>query len=545
MWPAVAVAALLANFTTSNKTVFTATGIVFGNTLEAVVGARLLTRIVGFQPSLLRFKDVLGLIGLAASLSTMVSATIGVTCLCLGGVQPWSNFTSLWWIWWLGDAIGDLVVAPVILVWSLRRTITWRPMQFVEAAALLAAIVLTSLFVLTGVWIEVSFYPLKYTLFPLVIWAALRFGQEGATMVNLLASSIANWAVARGLGATDESQSDAHLAVLQSFIGVTAASGLLVAAAMGERNTSERQRAASHAATKILAESNALSEAAPRIVEAVCESLGWDMGAVWSVDADADVLRCADVWHRPGLRVARFEAITRERTFEKGVGLPGRVWASGAPAWIPDVVQDKNFPRAPVAGHVGLHGAFGFPIRLHDQTLGGIEFFSREIRQPDEPLLKLMTTIGTQIRQFVDRTRGEAALRTARAQLQITTDTMAAGVSRCSRDGRYLWVSGGYTKWLGRRSTRSSVVRFRTIWATTRLTVCVRTSTECSRESGWSSRWKWISAGWADAGSTRPTFPPTLPPTCRTVGSRCSPTSPDANRRSRLCAIPRSAAAPS
>src|SRR5262249_43538688 len=101
MWPGIALGAFLANITTPNESILTAGGIAVGNTLEALVGAWLLHR-VEFRPSLRRLKDVLGLLVLAAMLSTAVSATIGVTVLCLRGVQPWSAFRSLWWVWWLG-----------------------------------------------------------------------------------------------------------------------------------------------------------------------------------------------------------------------------------------------------------------------------------------------------------------------------------------------------------------------------------------------------------------------------------------------------------
>src|SRR5207253_5366464 len=102
-WPGVALGAFLANWTV-HEPPLVAGGIAVGNTLEAVVGAWLLRRFVGFDNSLERLKDVFGLVTLAAGVSTTVSATIGVTSLCLGGVQSWGDFSSLWWTWWLGDA---------------------------------------------------------------------------------------------------------------------------------------------------------------------------------------------------------------------------------------------------------------------------------------------------------------------------------------------------------------------------------------------------------------------------------------------------------
>jgi integral membrane sensor domain MASE1 len=109
-WPGIAFGAFLAN-ATANASLATAAGIALGNTLEALVGAWMLRRLIHFDPALGRVKGVLGLVVLAAGLSTMVSATIGVTSLCLGGVKPWAAYPEMWSVWWLGDAMGDLVVA--------------------------------------------------------------------------------------------------------------------------------------------------------------------------------------------------------------------------------------------------------------------------------------------------------------------------------------------------------------------------------------------------------------------------------------------------
>ncbi len=182
---------------------------------------------------------------------------------------------------------------------------------------------------------------------------------------------------------------------------------------VSDETRAQRRLAAQHAVTRVLAEARTLPEATPLVVKAICESLGWEAGAVWSVDRAADVLRCAEFWHVPTVRMPAFEKISREREFVRGVGLPGRVWASCEPAWIPDVTLDANFPRSPYAAKAGLHGAFGFPITLGAEVVGMLEFFSREIRQPDDDLLKMMSSIGSQIGQFIERRRAEEDLRRA------------------------------------------------------------------------------------------------------------------------------------
>jgi len=161
---------------------------------------------------------------------------------------------------------------------------------------------------------------------------------------------------------------------------------------------------------RVLAEAATLAEATPKLLQAICESLGWEHGAIWSVDKQADVLRCVETWHPPAVAFREFEEVSRLTAFPPGIGLPGRVWANRAPDWIPDVVRDGNFPRAPIAAREGLHGAFGFPILIRGEVAGVMEFFSREMRQPDEELLALMAAIGSQIGQFIERKRAEEEL---------------------------------------------------------------------------------------------------------------------------------------
>jgi integral membrane sensor domain MASE1 len=148
-------------------------GIATGNTLEAVAGAWLLGRI-GFRPALERIRHVLGLITAGAIASTTISATIGLVSLCLGGVQPWSAFARIWVVWWLGDAMSVLVVAPLLLAWSSWPPRAWTRARVGESLALLAG-VSAALLLIFGMRVPEA-NPLHYSCFPFVIVAALRFG---------------------------------------------------------------------------------------------------------------------------------------------------------------------------------------------------------------------------------------------------------------------------------------------------------------------------------------------------------------------------------
>jgi PAS domain S-box-containing protein len=183
-----------------------------------------------------------------------------------------------------------------------------------------------------------------------------------------------------------------------------------------ERKQADSRRATQLAVTRVLADAPTSAAATPRLLRAVCDSLQWDVGTMWCIEDG--VLRRVDLWHAAEDRFEEFDEATRTMTFAPGVGLPGRVWSTGEPHWISDVALDHNFPRGPVAGRIGLHGAFAFPIRLGEHVLGVIEFFSREIREPDAALLEMFFAIGGQVGQFIERQRAEDGLRELNAQLE-------------------------------------------------------------------------------------------------------------------------------
>ena len=184
-----------------------------------------------------------------------------------------------------------------------------------------------------------------------------------------------------------------------------------------EQKQAERRLTAQHAVTRVLVESASFDVAAPKIIQQVSQALGWDVGGIWLVDEKAGELRLSGFWNHPALVVSEFEGICRRITFKSGVGLPGRVWASRQPAWIPNVQEDVNFPRAPYAVKDGLHGAFGFPIMLQERVFGVMEFFSREIREPDHALLQMFAAIGSQIGLFTQRKLAEQALQCEKSEL--------------------------------------------------------------------------------------------------------------------------------
>lgn len=209
-----------------------------------------------------------------------------------------------------------------------------------------------------------------------------------------------------------------------------------------DKKREELRRNAEHAVTRVLAESTSTTQAAGRLLRAIGESLGWAIGAMWTIDGWAGALRCVDVWRGREL-FPTFEAVTRQMAVLPGIGLPGRVWTSGKPQWIEDVTRDVNFPRAGIAAHDGLHAAFAFPIRGANGVLGVVEFFSPVIQQPNENVLQMVEAIGLQIGQFIERRRAEKALHRREQELSVARDIQQGLLPRAVPTPAGLSIAGG------------------------------------------------------------------------------------------------------
>lgn len=203
-----------------------------------------------------------------------------------------------------------------------------------------------------------------------------------------------------------------------------------IARDISARRRVEARLAAQYEVTRALAESKDFKEAVPRILRAVCEALGWEVGLVWALDREEEVLRFVESWSAQGQDVEEFVRVSRGRTFKRGeAGLPGRVWGRGEPLWVEDIAADSTFPRASLAGRAGLHAAVAFPVVMQGETVAVLEFFSREMRPPEEALLALMTNVGSQMGQVIGRQRAESERARLREEVIRVQDELLAQLS--------------------------------------------------------------------------------------------------------------------
>jgi PAS domain S-box-containing protein len=193
-------------------------------------------------------------------------------------------------------------------------------------------------------------------------------------------------------------------------------------------------------------ESATVEEALQVSLDRVCAHTGWPIGDAYLLDKSTQELVPTKLWHlneTEGFEI--FRRVTDNTRFSLGVGLPGRILASGKPAWVMDVTTDPNFPHAKQAQDIGVRAGFGFPLMISAEVLGVLEFFSAEPIEPDEELLETMAHVGTQLGRVIERKRAEEEIRVKTSALE----NAAEGIARLDTEGKYVSVNQAYAGIIG------------------------------------------------------------------------------------------------
>jgi signal transduction histidine kinase/CheY-like chemotaxis protein len=233
-WPAVFAAAFLVNLTTAGS-VATSAAIGLGNTVEAVFGAWLVNRFAGGTRVFERPQDVFKF-AFAALTSTLISPSIGLTSLALGGFADWSRYWAIWSTWWLGDGTGDLIFAPVVILWGINRRHRWSARNDTEVALLLLLLVALAEVVFGG-WLPISArnYPVTFICGPVVIWLAFRMSQRETATAIFILSGIAVWGTLHNFGPFVLETENQSLIILQMWMAALTLTAMALAAGMAER----------------------------------------------------------------------------------------------------------------------------------------------------------------------------------------------------------------------------------------------------------------------------------------------------------------------
>ncbi|MGH2760810.1 MAG: SpoIIE family protein phosphatase [Actinomycetota bacterium] len=202
----------------------------------------------------------------------------------------------------------------------------------------------------------------------------------------------------------------------------------------------DQLRAIEHAAMRAIASAPTIEEVTPAVLESICKALDWSVAALWILDEPVrERLTLSALYRRPNSDLDPFVDACRTRTFERGTGLPGRVWATGEPVWVADVVKDLSSPRAPAAEKADLHGGLAIPVGAGNEFLGVMEFFSAEVRHPDDELLDMIATVGAQLGHFLERDRLSRRLGLHAAVLEAQGESAIDGILVVSPEDKILY----------------------------------------------------------------------------------------------------------
>jgi signal transduction histidine kinase/integral membrane sensor domain MASE1 len=419
IWPAILLGAFLVNVTTSGV-VATSVVIAIGNTLEGVVGGYLVNRFAHGRQVFERARDIFIYVLLACIVSTTVSATIGVTSLTLSGLATWANYGPIWLTWWLGDAVGALMVAPVLMLWALKPRVRWNRRHVVEAILLCLCALLVALIVFGRLFrLGIQDYPLEFLLLPIIVWAAFRFGQRGAATLALGLSGIAIWGTLAGFGPFARGSAHEALLLLQAFMGTIALTGLGLATVVAERQ--QAKEAAEQAAertlrlqqvTAALSEAQTPDQVAQVILQEGRVAIRAEAGAVFGLTDDEQAFELLDsIGYTPEATPRSHRSPTTEHGLLREALITRDLVTIECPAEF--VARWPDYATAYIAS--GDAAIVAMPLLVDTRVLGvfTLAFRTEQRFTPEDRLF--LTTLGRQCAQALDRSRLYAQERAARS----------------------------------------------------------------------------------------------------------------------------------
>ena len=465
--PAIFVGAFLINELTAGS-IFTSLAIAGGNTLEAVIAGYLVRHWAKGEQA---FDTPIGVakFALLSLAATLVSATIGVTSLTLAGYAEANNFVPIWLTWWLGDFTGALVIAPVVVLWAKCDPASFTAPQVTRigltylAAIAAGAIAFSPLFQGTAlddavVWVVIL---------PL-LWASLRQGPRDTATVVLIISAFAVWCTEMQCGPFAKPSLNDSFILLLAFMISTAVLSLTLSADVAVRDRIEtklRQRALETEvlwqATIQVAFGGSYEDLLRSCLERICRVTGWPVAHVYLPDDinKPSRLRSSPVWHFEREELAPLAHETAGAVLARGEGLPGRIWATKKPEWVPNISGQPRNPillkaRRKILLKYGFNAAFGFPVYAEGKLYAVLEFFSTTPRPLDKHLLYIVEGIGEQLGRVLERRRGQEQQRQAAAisnalnltiicseALKATLNALTTGVYLTNEEGRIFYMN--------------------------------------------------------------------------------------------------------
>ena len=443
--PAVFVAAFLVNQLFAGTTL-TSLAIACGNTLEAVAAVCLIRSLNGNGNVFETPTDVAKFF-VACLAATTISATIGVGSLALGGHAEAAVFWRIWRTWWLGDLAGAVVVAPVIVLWAESDLALITPDQIYRTAATYSASAVAGFICFSPLLQESVFHDALafFVVLPL-LWAALRQGPRDTATAALIISAFAVSGTLYQGGPFVQQHLNAALIVLMVFLISIVVPALALSAEASTSRRLETQQRQQSLKNEVLWQASAQAASGGSFVELlrmclkrICQVSGWAAGHIYIPDNvdDPNCLRSSGAWHFERKARAPLAGDAKEPDLRRGEGLPGRIWATGKPIWLPDLRECDNLPRKGWLLRRGFRAAFGFPIYAEGKLQAVLEFFSTAKRPPDQDLMRIVQSIGEQLGRVIERKQAQDQ----REALETTLNALTLAVYFTDRTARVVYMN--------------------------------------------------------------------------------------------------------
>jgi PAS domain S-box-containing protein len=502
-WPAVFIGAFLINYTTTWY-IPTSISIAAGNTLEGLAGAVLIRNFANGRLVFEKTGTIFRYLLLAGLFSTTISSTLGTFSLCISGFADWNNFYQIWLTWWLGDSAGAILLAPLIIVWTVHHSIKWNLKKFFEGLGVLSLIAALCFVEFTDFTVAgPNHYPFSYLIILPFVWAAFRFSPRAVVTYAFIFCGAAIWGTLNGFGPFVVSTQNESLLFLQASICILTIMSLGYSSVISEgkkiqqslietkdvleerviertselntlvdalqweisqRKISQNEIIKRNALVKLLQDitveankSSNINEMLLYSIDKICEFTSWPIGHVYMKEKQSKLVPTG-IWNSNfSKEFLIFKNVTEEMTFKSyREELLGRIWDKNKPAWVKDINAERNFFRAKVAESVNIRSAFGFPILSENTVVGVLEFFSLKEYEPDKNFIEIMHNIGTQLGRVVERVKYFERLKDGESRYRAVTDSAKDGIMTVNSEGYVSYINPSAEKIFGYHSREIS-----------------------------------------------------------------------------------------
>jgi len=424
IWPGIALGVVILAYM-ADTPFLTTTIVTVGNTLEPVLAVLFLKMLVNTEKLFEQVKSVFTYFGVAVIIAPMISATLGTLGFCFGGMQPWSDFNGIWLTWWLGNATGNLVIAPLILIWRERPRVSSNRLRVAEAILLYCSLAAVSWSIFEIRYVDNNInLPLTYLPLPIALWIAIRLSLHGASLANMMVALITVLGSFRAMDLFAGSAISKILLLEVTFIGLTASTSLIAAAAFHERRSSENT-------LRNIVEGTAAftgTDFFRSLVKHLAATLQVKYGFICELHPTADErVQTLAFWANDRF-LPNFTYDTKDTPCAEVV--------AGSTRYYPAHLQ-ALFPRMPLLKKLNANSYLGVPlVNSGAKVIGHLVIMNDLHLSSEKSLRTLMSIFAARASAELEREQTEKELREHEAQMTAIVNTAAEGIITIAPSGQ-------------------------------------------------------------------------------------------------------------